>query len=186
MYPARAAALLQCPSRDANQVAAMPGPDQFAAFDSIDFTSLFRLDGRKSVVVGGGSGLGRAGAGFRNPGDTAPGWDAHPQVAGACPPRPRRRCRRTNGVGRGWPPRLTAPVAACAHCSNGSACHHRPRTKCTWRLTQLLDDITFRQPPSPATRLKHRHLPTAATLMARSLNAHTERDQRQGTIGSCS
>src|SRR6185295_3794404 len=93
-----AAALLQCPSRDANQVAAMPGPDQFAAFDSIDFTSLFRLDGRKSVVVGGGSGLGRAGAGFRNPGDTAPGWDAHPQVAGACPPRPRRHCRRTNGV----------------------------------------------------------------------------------------
>ena len=28
--------------------------------DSIDFTSLFRLDGRKVVVVGGGSGLGRA------------------------------------------------------------------------------------------------------------------------------
>ena len=28
--------------------------------DSIDYTSLFRLDGRKVVVVGGGSGLGRA------------------------------------------------------------------------------------------------------------------------------
>src|ERR1700710_2042577 len=28
--------------------------------DSIDYTSMFRLDGRKVVVVGGGSGLGRA------------------------------------------------------------------------------------------------------------------------------
>src|ERR1700710_235193 len=28
--------------------------------DSTDYTSLFRLDGRKVVVVGGGSGLGRA------------------------------------------------------------------------------------------------------------------------------
>jgi len=28
--------------------------------DSIDYTSLFRLDGRKVVVVGGASGLGRA------------------------------------------------------------------------------------------------------------------------------
>ena len=28
--------------------------------DLIDYTSLFRLDGRKVVVVGGGSGLGRA------------------------------------------------------------------------------------------------------------------------------
>ncbi len=28
--------------------------------DSTDYASLFRLDGRKVVVVGGGSGLGRA------------------------------------------------------------------------------------------------------------------------------
>jgi uncharacterized protein len=31
-------------------------------------------------------------------------------------------------------------------------------------FTQLLDDITLRQPPSQATRLKHRHLPTDATF----------------------
>jgi hypothetical protein len=75
--------------------------------------------------------VGSSGADFRHLGDLAFGWVAHPQGAGACPPRPHRRCRKTNGVGRLRRLQPTALVGACRDCSNGSACHHRLRLKCS-------------------------------------------------------
>ena len=52
--PARGAAMAADPSTDPDP-ALIPGTDRVRP----DYRTLFRLDGRRAVVVGGGSGIGR-------------------------------------------------------------------------------------------------------------------------------